>query len=210
MKTTSPLFFLALAILVIAGTFFSIRGFQNDLPEFSSGDVLSFRVMKNRMLKEQVGAPFYQKPGFDSLNYFPPQPGERFRSALYPVEGGEELDLMPDRPGYASHRVVSYVILEKETWRDTLYVLKDLEEASDSVFFIPFTDPTNGDETYGGGRYLDLVVQPGKPAVLDFNFAYNPYCAYNEAFVCALVPRFNRLSRPVRAGEKNYSSLSGH
>jgi hypothetical protein len=210
MKSTSPVFFVIMAVLVIVGTFFSIRGFQNDLPDFSAGDVQAYRAMKNRMLKEQVGAPFYRDPDFDSLRYFPPQGTERYRCSLYPVQKGEELDLMPDRPGYASHRVVSFVILEKETWRDTLFLLKDMEDPSDTLLFLPFSDPTNGIESYGGGRYLDVVTHPGKPVVLDFNFAYNPYCAYNETFVCALVPKFNRLSRAVRAGEKNFTASSSH
>ena len=75
--------------------------------------------------------------------------------------------------------------------------------------FLPFTDATSGGDTYGGGRYLldtikgaDLGSAPDGRTVLDFNFAYNPSCAYTPRYVCPLSPRTNRLPRPVRAGER--------
>lgn len=75
--------------------------------------------------------------------------------------------------------------------------------------FLPFADATSGTDTYGGGRYLldtikgaDLGTAPGNRTVLDFNFSYNPSCAYSSRYVCPLSPRTNRLPRPVRAGEQ--------
>jgi uncharacterized protein (DUF1684 family) len=204
MKIKPALIFGLLAFLIILVTFFSILTFGPQTEEFKAGDVLDFRRLKNRMLSQKVGAPFYQVAGFDSLVYYPPNSGERFLAEVIPVKDGEELDLMPDRPGYPSHRVVGYTVLKKDIWNDTLFILKDLEETSDTLFFVPFSDPGNGKESYGGGRYLDLVMKPGKPVMVDFNFAYNPYCAYDVAFVCARIPGFNRLSREIEAGEKDY------
>lgn len=204
MKIKPALIFGVLAILIILVTFFSILTFGPETEEFKAGDVLDFRRLKNRMLSQKVGAPFYQVAGFDSLVYYPPNPGERFLAEVIPVKEGEELDLMPDRPGYPSHRVVGYTVLKKDIWSDTLFILKDLEETSDTLFFVPFSDSGNGKESYGGGRYLDLVMKPGKPVMVDFNFAYNPYCAYDAAFMCARIPGFNRLSREIEAGEKDY------
>jgi uncharacterized protein (DUF1684 family) len=68
--------------------------------------------------------------------------------------------------------------------------------------FIPFKDKTNEKETYEGGRYVDAEVLPDYKMVLDFNMAYNPSCAYNEKFVCAVPPRENMLDIEIRAGEK--------
>jgi uncharacterized protein (DUF1684 family) len=75
--------------------------------------------------------------------------------------------------------------------------------------FMPFKDATNGAETYGAGRYMDNSrpgIRPllGERYEIDFNFAYNPYCAYNEHFSCPLPPRENWLTVPIRAGEKNF------
>ncbi|MEM7800613.1 MAG: DUF1684 domain-containing protein [Chloroflexota bacterium] len=74
--------------------------------------------------------------------------------------------------------------------------------------FLPFKDATNGSETYGAGRYLDshrpgLVIR-GDHVFIDFNFAYNPYCAYNEAYSCPLPPRENWVTVPIRAGELQF------
>jgi len=205
MKIKPVYFFGLIAIAIILGTFFSVIKLTPDPLIFNAGDIISFRKTKNTLLANQVGAPFYKDLDFDSLTYFGPNEKEIYKSDVFKIADGEELDLFPDRIGYASHRVVSYLILERETWRDTLFVLKDLEEKSDSVFFVPFTDPSNGSETYGGGRYLDLILYPGKQASINFNFAYNPYCVYKAEFVCPKSPSMNHLSRKIEAGEKNYS-----
>jgi uncharacterized protein len=67
--------------------------------------------------------------------------------------------------------------------------------------FVPFADATTGEETYFAGRYLDLHPTPTGLYVIDFNEAYNPYCAYNEKYDCPFPPPSNRLDIPVRAGE---------
>jgi uncharacterized protein len=72
-------------------------------------------------------------------------------------------------------------------------------------FFLPFSDPTNGEETYGGGRYVDLPwkkIKTGQKLTLDFNRAYFPYCAYTSGYACPLVPDMSRLTMPVLAGVK--------
>jgi hypothetical protein len=68
--------------------------------------------------------------------------------------------------------------------------------------FVPFIDATSGRETYRSGRYLDLEVAPDGSVVVDFNLAYNPYCAYSRAYSCPLTPAENRLLIPIRAGER--------
>lgn len=72
--------------------------------------------------------------------------------------------------------------------------------------FIPFTDLTTGDQSYGSGRYIDLFISDIKKnsVIIDFNKAYNPYCAYGTGFHCPLPPRENSLSIAIMAGEKVY------
>ena len=72
--------------------------------------------------------------------------------------------------------------------------------------FVPFKDLTNAGETYGGGRYLDFRMKDieGSDCVLDFNKAYNPYCAYSEGYNCPIPPRENHLEAKVEAGEMNF------
>jgi uncharacterized protein (DUF1684 family) len=70
------------------------------------------------------------------------------------------------------------------------------------TLFVPFTDLTNGTETYAAGRYMNLDPSPTGIYIVDFNVAYHPYCYYNPDYVCPLPPKENRLTAPVRAGEK--------
>ena len=73
---------------------------------------------------------------------------------------------------------------------------------ADYGFFLPFADSLAGQETYPAGRYLEPEPLPGDRFLVDFNVAYNPYCAYNEMWSCPITPSENRLKVPVRAGER--------
>ncbi|HET6404006.1 MAG TPA: DUF1684 domain-containing protein [Candidatus Thermoplasmatota archaeon] len=75
-------------------------------------------------------------------------------------------------------------------------------EADQPYLLVPFRDATSGNETYGAGRYLDLEPHPEDAYALDFNRAYHPYCAYDDAWSCALPPPENRLPLRVEAGER--------
>jgi len=78
------------------------------------------------------------------------------------------------------------------------------EEGFEDYLFLPFMDLTNGEETYGGGRYIDLTIPRGDTLVIDFNRAYNPYCVYNKKYSCPLVPRQNFMNTKVMAGVKDF------
>jgi hypothetical protein len=71
-------------------------------------------------------------------------------------------------------------------------------------YFLPFVDAQAGKETYGAGRYLEPEPLPNGKFLVDFNLAYNPYCAYNENWSCPLTPAENRLKVAIRAGEMTY------
>ena len=78
------------------------------------------------------------------------------------------------------------------------------EDGYEDYLFLPYTDLTNGRQTYGGGRYLDLRIPEGNSIILDFNRSYNPYCAYNKKYSCPLVPSVNNLATEVLAGVKDF------
>lgn len=86
----------------------------------------------------------------------------------------------------------------------TVYQNKALRKKSglEDYLFIPFNDLTNGKESYGGGRYLDFRIPKTSSVALDFNLAYNPYCAYADRYSCPIPPAENKLLIEIRAGEK--------
>jgi len=88
-----------------------------------------------------------------------------------------------------------------EVYQD--HALMKTEEYADYLF-LPFLDKTNGEDSYGGGRYIGLRVPESDEIEIDFNKAYNPYCAYNANYSCPLVPRNNRLKTRIEAGVKAF------
>ncbi len=78
------------------------------------------------------------------------------------------------------------------------------KEEYKNYLFVPFTDLTNAKETYGGGRYLDLELPLDSQVILDFNRAYNPYCAYNHKYSCVIPPKENNLEVAIKAGVKAF------
>ena len=79
------------------------------------------------------------------------------------------------------------------------------QEGYEDYLFLPFTDLTSGNGSYGGGRYLDLRIPEGDTIIIDFNKAYNPYCAYNPKYSCPIPPEENDILVRVEAGVKNFS-----
>lgn len=139
---------------------------------------------------------------FTGLTYFPFDSTMAFAVALEPA-------MVPDTVRMATITGGGFVRfvrfghftfhVDGRPQRLTVFRSVDSEDAS---LFIPFNDPTNRRGTYGGGRYIDLALDPDGRYVLDFNFAYNPFCAYDPAWACPVPPAENRLTVPITAGEK--------
>ena len=121
-----------------------------------------------------------------------------------PEEAPFEMKTTTDRlPVYVKYGVVTFSLKGKE-YQLNIYQNQDLKKKEGYVdyLFLPFLDDTNGEESYGGGRYIDLRIPKGDELTIDFNKAYNPYCAYNEKYSCPIVPRENYLETKVEAGVK--------
>ncbi|MCE2503516.1 MAG: DUF1684 domain-containing protein [Chlorobi bacterium] len=142
---------------------------------------------------------------FSGLQYYPPD--SSYRRAVQ-FERFERTDTIimgtsTGKPRTMLRVGLLHFVLDEQACQLTLY--KDPDNKARENFFIPFGDKTNGSETYEGGRYLDVTQGQVKgEGILDFNEAYNPYCAYNADWSCPIVPEENILSVSVQAGEKVY------
>ncbi len=107
-------------------------------------------------------------------------------------------------PTYEKYGEVTFAI-DGQNFKLNIYQSHSLREteAYKNYLFLPFTDLTNGEETYGGGRFIDLSIPEGNTMVIDFNKAYNPYCAYNPKYSCPIPPRENNLNLRITAGVLN-------
>jgi len=109
------------------------------------------------------------------------------------------------RPIYVKYGELAFTIDEKP-FKLNLYKnieLSKKEEFKDYLF-LPFSDNTNGKESYIGGRYIDMKVPKDDTVAIDFNLAYNPYCAYNYKYSCPIVPLENILDIDINAGVKKF------
>lgn len=108
-------------------------------------------------------------------------------------------------PEYVKYGILEFSI-KGETYQLNVYQNQDLKTKKDyeDYLFLPFLDETNGIESYGGGRYIDLRIPKDNTLVIDFNSAYNPYCAYNHKYSCPIVPRENYLKTRIEAGVKKF------
>lgn len=127
-----------------------------------------------KFVKIDNSLPFQMKTTTDRLSTY-----EKYGEAIFEIDG-KLLKLSI----YQSHRL-----------RQT--------EKYENYLFLPFTDLTNGEETYGGGRYIDLYIPSKETIIIDFNKAYNPSCAYNHSYSCPIPPKENDLNIKIIAGVKN-------
>jgi len=140
-----------------------------------------------------------QRASFGGLPYFAPDPAFRFEATLERPTTSEYEDIQTS-DGQVQHLPRAGTLRFEIGGREVALAAYD----QGHELFIPFRDATSGAETYGAGRYVEAhELGPGQYDV-DFNTAYNPYCAYNDNWSCPLPPRENWLDISIRAGEKAY------
>lgn len=109
------------------------------------------------------------------------------------------------RPDYVQYGVITFTLKGKDYELNIYQNLGLLqEEGYEDYLFLPFLDNTNGNGSYSGGRYTEARIPEGDTIFIDFNTAYNPYCAYNDKYSCPIVPRANYLDLEVEAGVKAF------
>jgi uncharacterized protein (DUF1684 family) len=161
-------------------------------------DVTEMRRAKDDYFGKAHDSPLTvtQRQHFEGLRYFDVDPAFRFEVALEGPAGAVEEVEMSD--GSTDHLQRAGAIRFSVEGSDATLVA--YRQGDD--LFIPFRDATSGKETYGAGRYLEAEPLGGDRYLLDFNRAYNPYCAYNATYECPFPPPSNRLNVAIRAGEK--------
>ena len=140
-----------------------------------------------------------QREAFKGLSYFPENPGLRLEVEVEKFHDQEEVQLLTstgDIQTYTRYGRFSFKVDSQDAELTIFH--------NENGYFLLFVDSLAGAETYGAGRYLEPEELPNGKFLIDFNLAYNPYCAYNEMWSCPLPPPENRINVPIRAGEKNF------
>jgi hypothetical protein len=164
------------------------------------------RIGKDEFMRNSKSSPFSSDPNsFSGLKYFPPDPNYRIQASITPVSQREVIRLRTNEGTTQSYLKYAWTEFDLDNLHSKLLIMEVMEGADRGSLFLAFADQTSAGETYGAGRYLDVIKVPGAGTItLDFNNAYNPYCAYAENYTCPFPPNENILKVDIRAGEKTY------
>lgn len=162
-----------------------------------------FRKEKDDFYRTHPQSPLTaeQKRGFRGLRYFPEDPGLVLDVDVEEYPTKQEIQMQTttgDIQTYERFGRFRFTIDGQEAWL-TIY-------HNENGYFLPFVDSQAGKQTYGAGRYLEPEELGGGRFRVDFNLAYNPYCAYNDGWSCPITPAENRLKVPIRAGEMMFEA----
>lgn len=194
-----------LLILLISLPFISFA--QSDYKK----ELLEHRADKNIEYKDTLKSPLKhnQIDVFDSLNYF--SPNEKWKvQAIFTKEIGGPFDMATSSGNTKKFRqygklrfIIDGAVYELPIYQNLHLMTNPLYK---DYIFIPFTDLTNGEESYGGGRYIEAEIPTSGVFELDFNYCFTPYCHYTDGYNCPIPPKENFLNIRVEAGEKVFES----
>lgn len=174
-------------------------------------EIMKDRLEKDKKFKHPESSPLKKEDVllFNSLDYFAIDSTYKIWAKLSKFENSDTV-LFPTtterKPKYYIYAIANFE-LNEDSFK--IYLYRNVAFMKDSLYknhiFLPFSDYTSGEETYGGGRYLDLEITDSNHILIDFNNAYNPYCAYNSKYSCPIPPKENYIDTEIRAGEKDFS-----
>lgn len=171
-------------------------------------EIEKFRQQKDKEMHDAADSPFNAKGkiAFDRLKYFDVDPAYVFRSKLYEFEKKDTIIIYGTKGEPRTSVRYGYVKVNLDNQPRNINVYKSVSRSGQEYFGIWFTDKTTGAETYGVGRYLDFEKSEDKDHIytIDFNLAYNPYCAYSHNYSCAIPTKEDFISAEIKAGEKIY------
>lgn len=164
----------------------------------------------NAMFKDASKSPLKKKDlkHFKSLDFFKYDSIYRVEARLKRTPDSKWFKMKTTTNETTDERVYGILSFELKGQTHQLNVYQSKESTAfgtiNKNLFLPFLDNTNGETSYSGGRYINLTIPDGDLITIDFNTAYNPYCAYNENYSCPIVPRENYVPVKIEAGLKDY------
>ncbi|MDP5081383.1 MAG: DUF1684 domain-containing protein [Winogradskyella sp.] len=173
-------------------------------------DETPFQKKMNSEFKDASKSPLKEKDlkNFEGLDFFKFDSSFVVKAQLKRTPNTAWFNMKTTTDRLSKERIYGILNFELkgQSFELNIYQGQELMETEgfEDYLFLPFIDSTNGSSTYAGGRYIDLTIPDGDSIEIDFNSAYNPYCAYNEKFSCPIVPRVNYLDVEVKAGVKAF------
>ncbi len=201
-------------LLILLSFLFSFSTKAQKAGEFDNKKYVS-GLKKDRAQKdiemrtdEKSPIPDEEKAIFKKLNYYKPNTEFRKVAVFTRFDQATHFLMKTSTERLPEYSVYGVVNFSHDGKKYSLNIYQNIELVKKPEYekhlFVPFNDETNGKETYDGGRFLDLSETGADTLVLDFNLAYNPYCAYNHKYSCPIPPQSNNLNIKIEAGEKKW------
>lgn len=202
---SSHIILVAFVVAAVGFVLYSLQGGQSD--EDYARIIQKDREDKDHFMKTASASPFVEDvTDYKGLNYFPANQKYRVSADLEEIDSKKVIVLSTSDGKEARYLEYAHALFKLDDTENKILILEVMEPGPErGKLFLSFADATSGNETYGAGRYLDIKKVPGSSAItLDFNLAYNPYCAYSDRFSCPFPPKENVLNVAIPVGEKNY------
>ena len=205
-KSYSLILILLITVLITS----SCKESRLDSPEMKKyiDELIKERKEKDYSLQFDINSPFNRDTAvtFKPLNYYNPNPDFIFKSKLIVYDVKDTVAIIGTKGETRPAVLIGYLELKTEEQVHKINVYQGFARTGEPYFSIWFTDQTTGDETYGVGRYLDFELNndPEFVYTIDFNKAYNPYCAYSAMFTCPIPRTEDYIDMAIEAGEKNF------
>lgn len=171
-------------------------------------ELIKERKEKDYSLQFDINSPFNRDTTitFKPLNYYEPNPDFVFKSKLFKFEVQDTVAILGTKGETRPAILLGFLELKKDDKVHRINVYQSFSRTGEPYYSIWFTDQTTGTETYGVGRYLDFELNdhPEFVYTIDFNRAYNPYCAYSALFTCPIPREEDYIDMEIEAGEKNF------
>ncbi|MBT8327615.1 MAG: DUF1684 domain-containing protein [Bacteroidia bacterium] len=171
-----------------------ISEYERAVIRYQDSMSVAFMTGENDVLKKADISPI------NHLNFFEPNEAYKVSARFIKINGGEIIQMATNTNRLPEYR--HFGELQFELKGDSLSLMLYQSLGYPDYLFCPFKDLTNGKESYGAGRYLDFKLSDTLNPIVDFNYSYNPYCAYNSDYSCPIPPRANHLKVRIEAGVK--------
>jgi len=193
--------------IVIAVVLIGSCATRKTAPAYSEAvsEIIAFQQKLNEFYKNPQTSPLRKDAdSFTEHEFFAPNLNFRVEAKVTRLQNEPFFKMPTSGTMTPEYRKFAYLDFEIKGKAYRLTVLQNKKNMSSPIYrnhlFLPFQDHTNGEQTYGGGRYIDLRIPQEDTMILDFNQAYHPYCAYTDGYNCPIPPLENRLNLTIEAG----------
>ena len=198
--------FILLIVAIVAITIFNFLTIGESSKDYTERLEQERKDKNGYMLSSNSPLIEEDKQNFTGLNYYPIDEDFKVTARIEKTNNKQPIFIESTTGEQLKYIPFATATFELRGQQHSVMLYQDWEEKDPNKLSLMFADETSAIETYGGGRYLDVMYRNTNSVIIDFNNAYNPFCHFNAEYSCPIPPRQNVLNIPIEAGEKIYKN----